>query len=269
MTIRKLQDTFFVHFVYFVVSSEVIPLLVHHFGCGSAALGRKYLPVRLHPTLHPIALVIAIVVVVVIAPAPAPAHAPFTFGFGPRAIAMGGAFAGLADDISGPYYNPAGMTQRKVVQIGGGYQYIKPWMTVKGDSFRVRDNHSNSLGATLPLPFGGWLENRLFLGLAFFMPWDLVLGLEVPFPGDPQFLLFENEPRVTTIMPAFAVELHPALSIGAAVNLYDDTFGSFNATLTSENVPVLEVNQELIATFNPTVAVHLRPGAIWPGTTLT
>jgi len=137
-------------------------------------------------------------------------------------------------------------------------------MTVNGASFHVKDNHSNSTGVTLPLPLGGWLRHRIFIGMALFLPWDLVLGLKVPLPGDPQFLLLQNEPRVTTIMPALAVELHPAISIGASVNLYDDTFGSFDATLTSENIPVLEVNQELIATFNPTIAVHLRPGAIWP-----
>ena len=209
-------------------------------------------------------LAVLLAILAILAPVGAAANAPFTFGFGARAIAMGGAYAGLADDISGPYYNPAGMTQRKVVQIGGGYQYIKPWMEVNGSSFDVKDNHSNSMGVSLPLPLGGWLRNRIFIGMAFFMPWDLVLGLKVPLPGDAQFLLLQNEPRVTTIMPALAVELHPAISIGASINLYDDTFGSFNATLTSENTPVLEVNQELIATFNPAVSVHMRPGALWP-----
>lgn len=192
------------------------------------------------------------------------ATAPFTFGFGPKAIAMGGAAAGLADDISAAYYNPAGMTQSRKVNIGVGFQYMKPWMKLDDSDLQVDAMEALVFGAALPLPFGGFLENRIFAGIAFHMPWNLVLGLKVPLPSEPQYLLLENEPRVTTIMPAMAVEITPALSIGASVNLYDDTHGSFDATLTSENVPVLEVNQELLTTFAPTVGVHIRPGEVFP-----
>jgi len=65
-------------------------------------------------------------------------------------------------------------------------------------------------------------------------------------------------------MPALAIEILPALSVGVSVNLYDDTYGAFDATLTSENIPVLEVNQELLTTFAPTVGLHIRPGEMIP-----
>ncbi|MFC1890066.1 OmpP1/FadL family transporter [Thermodesulfobacteriota bacterium] len=190
------------------------------------------------------------------------ATAPFTFGFGPKSIAMGGAAAGLADDISAAYYNPAGMTQCREVNIGVGFQYMKPWMKLNDRDFPIDTGEAFVLGAALPLPFGGFLKNRIFAGIAFYMPWNLILGLKVPLPSEPQYLLLENEPRVTTIMPALAIEITSALSVGASVNLYDDTYGAFDATLTSENEPVLEVNQELTTTFSPTVGVHIRPGQV-------
>ena len=36
---------------------------------------------------------------------------PYTYGIGPRAIGMGSAFTGLADDASAVYWNPAGLSQ--------------------------------------------------------------------------------------------------------------------------------------------------------------
>lgn len=187
-----------------------------------------------------------------------------TFGFGPKAIGMGQAFTGVADDFTAAWYNPAGMTLHNRLEAGFGYSYMRPFLEVNGKDFRVQDCHSLSLGVSLPIPFAAWLKDRIYFGLAFYMPWNLIFGLKVPLPQEPQFVLLQNEPRDITIVPAVAVRLHPALSVGGSVILNDNTFGSFNATLTSENEVVLDVNQELIVTLTPAVAVLLSPGRIWP-----
>ena len=197
-------------------------------------------------------------------PRPASALSFHTFGFGPKAIGMGNAFVSVADDFSAAWYNPAGMTQKKNVELGFGYQYVRPFMEVNGDNFRVQDSHSTAFGFSLPMPFSAWLEDRIYLGLAFYMPWNLIFGVKVPLPEEPQFLLLENEPRDITIVPALAVEIHPALSIGGAVLLRDNPLGTFEATLTPENEAVLDVNQGLPTYFSPSVSIHLRPGEIWP-----
>ena len=58
---------------------------------------------------HPIGVSLALGVLVLAAP---PARAQVgSLGIGSRAIAMGNAFTGVADDLSATYYNPAGLTQ--------------------------------------------------------------------------------------------------------------------------------------------------------------
>jgi len=197
-------------------------------------------------------------------PFPAYAVSFSTFGFGPKAIGMGQAFSAIADDFSAAWYNPAGMTQNKGIELGLGYQYMRPFLKIDGQSFRVQDSHSIAAGFSLPIPFSAWLKDRVFLGLAFYMPWDLIFGIKVPLPQEPQFLLLENEPRDIVVAPAVAIELHPALSLGCSVILNDNTFGSFEATLTPENEVVLDVNQELPVTFTPSASLFFQPGGLWP-----
>src|ERR1700677_492588 len=42
---------------------------------------------------------------------------PNTYGIGPRAIGMGGAFTAIADDASAAYWNPAGLSQISSYEI--------------------------------------------------------------------------------------------------------------------------------------------------------
>ena len=217
-----------------------------------------------YPAFVPAILFLICALVAIYHPRPAWALSFHTFGFGPKAIGMGNAFVSIADDFSATWYNPAGMTQKKNVEFGFGYQYVRPFVKVNGQSFRIQDSHSLATGISLPIPFSAWLDDRVFFGFALYMPWNLIFGVKVPLPEEPQYLLLENEPRDITVVPALAVEIHPALSIGGCVILSDDTFGSFEATLTPENEAVLDVNQGLPTTFSPSIGIHLRPGEIWP-----
>ena len=42
----------------------------------------------------------------------------FILGAGPRALGMGGAFAGIADDVSASYWNPAGLSLLEHRELG-------------------------------------------------------------------------------------------------------------------------------------------------------
>lgn len=59
-------------------------------------------------------------------------------GLGPRACGMGGAFIGVANDWTAPYWNPAGLTQTK--GIGVGIELLQPNYKAKdGNSIANRD----------------------------------------------------------------------------------------------------------------------------------
>lgn len=56
-------------------------------------------------------------VVLALASGPAAAGGFYVPGVGPRAVAMGGAFVGLADDYSAVHWNPAGITQIEGMEV--------------------------------------------------------------------------------------------------------------------------------------------------------
>jgi len=53
-------------------------------------------------------------------------------GAGARALGMGNAFVGMADDVSAVYYNPAGISRVKGIEIGASYAQYYPGLTYDG-----------------------------------------------------------------------------------------------------------------------------------------
>lgn len=108
-------------------------------------------------------------------------------GIAPRAIGMSGAFTGLADDVFGIYYNPAGLVQMPEDEIGFAYQnlyglslvnyyflgYAKPgigrgaigigWLHMGlGEEFCIKNFSEN----TVLVSYGYKLMDSLNLGLS-------------------------------------------------------------------------------------------------------
>lgn len=79
---------------------------------------------------------------------------------GARPLAMGGAFAGLADDANATYWNPAGLTQLSSPVI----------TTMHTSTNRDEINYQDYVGLTFPLTGGmavglSWIKDNLSLGL--------------------------------------------------------------------------------------------------------
>ncbi len=66
-----------------------------------------------------------------------------TWGFGSRAVSLGGAFTAVADDYSAAYYNPAGLAQSSRNYVTLDYMYTSP-------KIKVEDDAGNDLVVTTP-----------------------------------------------------------------------------------------------------------------------
>ncbi len=85
---------------------------------------------------------------------------PFTWGHqwgvGARAIAMGGAYTGIADDYAALYYNPAGLGQIQSMEISGSLAYFAMTDRATFLGLETPENSSftrlNSIGITFPVP---------------------------------------------------------------------------------------------------------------------
>ncbi len=77
-------------------------------------------------------------------------------GVGARAMGMGGAFVGVADDYSAMYWNPAGMGQIKISEfnISLSHNSFKNNVSFLGDTFESQNNFTrlNSIGVAFPVP---------------------------------------------------------------------------------------------------------------------
>jgi len=83
-------------------------------------------------------------------------------GMGPRALGMGNAFTGLADDATALYYNPAGLGQLKEKEAGFSYASLYPGLDYPANNASLGDAF---LGYVHPVSdkigtFGGMWINR-------------------------------------------------------------------------------------------------------------
>ena len=189
----------------------------------------------------------------------------YTYGYAPRGIGMGGAMTAVADDFAAAYYNPAGEAFHGQPSIGIGYLFAGSRMSGIGISApKLDDTRGLLLGAILPIPFGGFLTDRVAFGLASFFPNGVLLGIDVSFPTQPQYPLLQNSGRSMTFIPTLGVKILDGLSIGGGAQIYDNTSGEWRGRLNSDGSIHATVTQSMNATFWPTGGLMIRAGEFWP-----
>lgn len=146
---------------------------------------------------------------------PAGAGALDNSSVGARAIAMGSAFTGLANDASAIYFNPAGLAFLPVGTQVEAYGYV----SFTGFEYENAGAlYTSSEKFPVPGLFAAHRSGRLGLGF----------GAYVPFGGGgtayPDFLgtgiELENTAGIVAVGPATAWALSPRLSVGGAVALH-------------------------------------------------
>ena len=169
-----------------------------------------------------------------------------------------------ADDFAAAYYNPAGTAFQTRPVAGVGYMLTDSAISGIGVSAPGLDYTQGLLfGTTLPLPFGGFLENRLSFGISTFFPNGLLLGIKVPYPTDPQYVVLQNSGRSLTLIPTLGVKLTEGIAVGGGAQLFDNTSGELNATIDPNGTIQATVGQELTTSFAATFGILLKPGEYW------
>jgi long-chain fatty acid transport protein len=154
-------------------------------------------------------------------------------GLGGRAVAMGGAFVGLADDYTAIYWNPAGLAKIKKTAFGATGSLIMP-----NQSYKF--THP-LLGITLvdaqaekkiyPAGLAGFYfpaTEKLTLGVGVYTPsglgakWNGADFTNVTNGTAYELLSFIG---VVTISPVIAYEINDQISVGATLNI---NYGMFS-----------------------------------------
>ncbi|MEW6750394.1 MAG: hypothetical protein AB1505_05385 [Candidatus Latescibacterota bacterium] len=154
-------------------------------------------------------------------------------GVGARAMGMGGAFVGVADDFSALYWNPAGLAQLRQREVQVAFTRSGVTMESARSGERASSDLANTrfgtLGAVYPVPVQ---RGSLVLAAGFnrIQGFDWVLRE----PGfDSQSLYtdhsYRHEGEVSLTALAAAVDVSPAVSLGATLGFLSGEDRSTNA----------------------------------------
>lgn len=145
-------------------------------------------------------------------------------GNGSKAISMGGAFVGLADDYSAVFWNPAGLTQMKKSSLSLFVTDVFPSGSYFLDLGVAQISAETEPGGYLSggLGFFKPLSDKVVVGIYAYVP----SGLGANWPGEDLALLSGGMPMVwetmvgiVTVSPTVAFKLSDKLSLGATLNI--------------------------------------------------
>ena len=173
---------------------------------------------------------------------------------GPKALGMGGAFVGLADDGTAIYWNPAGLAGQDNCIMFAGTDII-PFGSYKLDAYGI-DAESEMNHYVGPNLFVNYNLGKIGLGFGVYVPagvgveWDgkdlvafsgpdsIDLGpFKINNPYYGKTYEWMSEIGVINISPAISYQLYDNLSIGVAANVY---YGMLELKRGEDKINILE-----------------------------
>jgi len=195
---------------------------------------------------------------------------------GSRALSMGGAFVGLADDFSAIYWNPAGITQFSQKYFGfygtdiipsGKYKFQME-MPIVGTYTVVNAKSVSKHYLAGMVAYYHPLSEKLVAGLGVFVPsglgaeWD---GSDFTNISNGVAYDWRSKIGLVTIAPALAYKISDQFSIGIALNI---NYGKFDVAMpageTEAPIPGIDLGQyEESMTgwgYGATIGILVKPG---------
>lgn len=192
------------------------------------------------------------------------------YGFGPRAMAMGGALGGGADDSTASYYNPASLTSEKTVHLGIGLSYTAPFLYVDrampdSEHPTVLPGNHGGINFGWKYPVGGVFQDKVALGVSLHLPFGRLMHIQGFDPTSPQFYLYQNLHDKLLFVAAVAYEPTSWLSLGVGVQVLADLAGTatLNLDIIDETFESAEAQVDIVPTGGPILALHARPWRGW------
>lgn len=141
---------------------------------------------------------------------------------GAAAMAMGGAFIGLANDVSAIFHNPAGVAWLEGTQISAGTTLIFPSTTLTLDNWPDPSYQTIDMESNMYYPSTFYISHKfsdkIVGGFGFFNPYGL--GAEWPDPENfpLRYLSTKSDMKTFFFNPMIALKLNDNLSIGFGVS---------------------------------------------------
>ncbi len=151
-------------------------------------------------------------------------------GAGARALGMGGAFSAVADDATALSWNPAGMTQLERPEVATSFGYYQHNIDGKNDNGGMELDH---ISVVYPFYAGEMMQT---VGISWQRQFDLGMSYEAtastvdasaaPFVTATVDTteVVQQDGGISSLSIAYAIEVEPTLSLGVALNIWNDDF---------------------------------------------
>jgi long-subunit fatty acid transport protein len=156
-------------------------------------------------------------------------------GSGARAMGMGGAFIGVADDATAASWNPAGLVQLEKPEISFVYSYFSREQTYDSSTHseiegrnRMASDGLNYASAAFPFIL---FKRNMIISVNYQRLYELKKELNFPLTRDvagdilTEDIEFTQDGHLYAVSPAFAMQITPMFYLGATLNFWDNISG--------------------------------------------
>ncbi len=152
-------------------------------------------------------------------------------GVGTKAVSMGGAFIGLADDYSAVFWNPAGLTQMKEQNFAIYGTAIIPKGTYKLDAYGIDAQTKNAIYPSGAIGYFKPISDNLVIGFLGYVPsgsgaeWN---GEDLVMLSEGHVFKWKSMIGMFTFSPVVSFKINDMVSLGATINI---NYGMLNMDL--------------------------------------
>lgn len=196
----------------------------------------------------------------VCAAGPAFAGAFDVLGAGPTGIAEAGARVARATDGTAAFFNPAGLGAGQGIHVEIAPMLGISSLSVQGRTEALDDPFGVLLAADATVPLKGFLEDRIRVGIALYVPPSSALHLLIEPPSHPQFPYFHNRTQRLVIDPAIGIRLPQGISIGGGLDVLGGVEGPADVRPGASGAPEPRISVDATTQVAAHVGVRLDLG---------
>jgi long-chain fatty acid transport protein len=187
------------------------------------------------------------------------------FGNGARTSAMGATGTAHAQGSETAWHNPALASSIRQNALTIGYSGAVFGLGVSSggvdERVSVAPAKGVSLGAALPIPFGGVLRDRIGASLSLYSPSDVIVRGRVLYPERLQYPLLPDRAQSLTLRAGLGVDIGWGVSVGVGVAALAELVGDVVTAADPTGRAGTRVEEQLVATYAPAFgAVFAVPG---------
>ena len=200
------------------------------------------------------------------------------FGYGGRTSAMGATGIAHASGYESAWHNPALASSIRESKLTLGYggavfalDAVGPGLPGRASTQPVK---GITIGADIPIPFGGKLRDRVGVALAFYTPTDVIVRGRLLYPETTQFPLLGDRAQSLMIRGGVGADVGYGIRAGIGFAALAEIVGTVVAATDATGRVGTRVEDQLVATYAPILGVtwdvpgssRLRLGITYRGT---